>query len=132
MRDSAGIWLDYKFFRVLRRVLRFLFPHAGHVRESRPTLQGPLHRIQLLGRADCQNFDSAVKEIPRVTSDVQLLRFALRKNAESYSLHDSRDEIAPSLFLVAHKPQNCSRDRTGSAETETPLAIRVELASWMA
>jgi hypothetical protein len=132
MSDSVSIWLDYKCLFKQRVGLRFLFSNARYAGKSWSAFERPLHRVQLLGRADREDFDSTIEEISGVTADVQLLRFALDKKAEAHSLHGSRDEIALGLFLVVHKLRNCSRDRTGSAESTTRLVLRVRLVSWMA
>jgi hypothetical protein len=41
------------------------------------------------------------------------LRDMLRKIAKADTLHDSRDEIALCLLVLAHKAVDCSRERKG-------------------
>ncbi len=119
----SSVGLDHKSIFIPRVVARFLFSDSRDVRESRPALKRALHTIQLCRCADREHFDSAIKQIPRVTADAQFLRLSLRKETKSHALHDSRDKISPGLFLVAHKLRNCNRDLPHSVET----AIRADV-----
>lgn len=107
-----------------------LFAHAANASASRTARERGTELGQLLVGANGIDFDATVRQIPRIAAYQQTLRGMLGKVAEPNPLYNSRDEVTPGLFELAHKAVDCSRQRIALAAMAAaggPLKFITEL-----
>jgi hypothetical protein len=108
---------------VLLQNFLFNFPDFIHTGGAGAALQFATERAKLLFGTDGVNLDAAIAQVLCISGDSQASGNALRKEAESHSLHDSGYEKAPGL-------EHRRRAEQGFYQSFRLLAARENVEMW--